>query len=79
MWKGEWWGALCGVVGAGHDDGSGAGDGGEGGRVGTCGDVGDVGCGTDDDGRVASRDAGGGRVIVAKGANRGLGGWAERR
>ena len=79
MWAGERGGTLCGVVGAGHDDGSGARDGGEGGWEGTCGDVWIVvGCGsdTDDDGWVASGDAGGRGVEGAKG--RGVGGWAER-
>lgn len=86
MWAGEGRGALGGVVGAGHDDGSGASDGGEGGWIGTCRDVGDVGCATDDDGGmgmgVASGDTWGRGMIDAKGANghgRGLGGWAERR
>ena len=62
---------------AGHDNGSGAGDGGEGGWEGTCGDVGVVGCAADDDWWVARGDAGGGGAEGAKG--RGLGGWAERR
>ena len=65
-------GALGGVVGAGHDDGAGAGDAGEGRGVGAGGDVGVVGGGGDDDGGMAR----GGVVIDADGAG---GGRAERR